>query len=525
MSRRLLQRSLHGAALAALVVMLTACAAGAHRPLGYAAGNDLQTLVAAHAATDARYEPVRDRPWLMVDLALRYRAAEYPARAEPDERRAFVADFLTRAEAQGRVAMAAALARIPPAALADYAARHDLGPGEPRERILGAYAAHADEALAAETARVAALDGAALDAWWQTLQHAIEPSIMSRGRLARQLATAPAVPFIKGWIAYHNWHDYRGPLHADFADSVALAPAMTVPAARSLARADWDLLARYAPIVVQERAADAAYPPAWDQFGTVALTGDTAATARPGVDSATPALYAFIDRKTIQGRPTRQLVYVLWYPRHPALTRFDPEEGDLDGWTVRITLDEHDRPLLLESVSNCGCYYKIFPSATLEAASRSAWPERQADKQLHIERHLADRFDAVVPETVTGLADPRRRIVLYFNAGHHQLVTVRSLDAEAVAALAPAAYTLRAYDELEELPFGDYHASLFGEDGLVRGAHRRECSLLTPSGLYHAGHPRQRETQMIYFDEADFDDPHLLEHYLRLPPDAFGDQV
>ena len=30
---------------------------------------------------------------------------------------------------------------------------------------------------------------------------------------------------------------------------------------------------------------------------------------------------------------------------------------------------------------------------------------------------------------------------------------------------------------------------------------------------------------MIYFDEADFDDPGLLERYLRLPPDAFGDQV
>ncbi|MGE0483909.1 MAG: hypothetical protein AB7Q81_07205 [Gammaproteobacteria bacterium] len=525
MRSRRFRRLLRIAPLAALVVLLAACAAGAHRPLDYAAGNDLQTLVATHTATDARYEPVRDRPWLMVDLALRYRAHDYPAQAPLAARRAFVEDFLARAEAQGRTAMAGALARIPPAALADYAARHELGQGEPRERILGAYAVHAHNALEAEKTRVAALDATALDAWWQALQAAIEPSIMSRGRLARQLATAPAVPFIKGWIAYHNWHDYRGPLNADFDDSVALAPAMTVPGASSIARADWELLARYAPIVVQERKADVGYPRGWDQFGAVALDGSTLDAAQPRVDSAAPALYAFIERKPIQGRETRQLVYVLWYPRHPALTRFDPEEGDLDGWTVRVTLDQHDRPLLLESVSNCGCYYKVFPSATLEAASRAAWPERLADKQLHLEQHLGDAFDAVVPETVTGLADPRRRIALYFNAGHHQLVTVRSLDADAVAALAPAVYTLRPYDELEQLPFGDYHASLFGEDGLVRGAHRRECSLLTPSGLYHAGHPRQRETQMIYFDEADFDDPGLLERYLRLPPDAFGDQV
>ncbi|MCB1747120.1 MAG: hypothetical protein KDK06_08075 [Gammaproteobacteria bacterium] len=525
MSAAVFGRALRLPFLAVLAVLLAACAAGAHRPLDYAAGNDLQTMVAEHGATDARFEPVRDRPWLMVDLALRYRAQDYPASAPLAARRAFVDDFLTRAEGRGREAMAGALERIPPADLADYAARHELGAGEPRERILGAYAVHAHNELEAETTRVAALDAAALDGYWSALQAAIEPSIMSRGRLARQLATAPAVPFIKGWIAYHNWHDYRGPLNADFDDAVALEPAMTVPGASAIARADWELLARYAPIVVQERKAHTEYPGAWDQFGTVGLEGMTLDTAHPSVDSAAPALYAFIERKPIQGRQTRQLVYVLWYPRHPALTRFDPEEGDLDGWTVRLTLDQHDRPLLLESVSNCGCYYKVFPSQTLEAASRAAWPERLADKQFYLEQHLEERFDAVVPEAVDGLADARRRIVLYFNAGHHQLVTVRSLDAAAVAALKPVAYTLRPYDELEELPFGDYHASLFGEDGLVRTAHRRECALLTPSGLYHAGHPRQRETQMIYFDEADFDDPGLLERYLRLPPDAFGDQV
>jgi hypothetical protein len=35
--------------------------------------------------------------------------------------------------------------------------------------------------------------------------------------------------------------------------------------------------------------------------------------------------------------------------------------------------------------------------------------------------------------------------------------------------------------------------------------------------MLSAGQPRQRGTQLIHFDEFDFDDPKLLEKLLRLP--------
>jgi len=518
-------RRLRATLLAAVAALAGACASGATRPPDYAAHDELQAFVAVHGATDARFEPVRDRPWMMVDLALRYHSRNYPETAAGAARRAFVDAFVVQAAARGRAAMGLALERIAPAELARHAAAHGLDTVDPRAAILAGYEGESAGRLTAERAAIATLtEPAAVDYYWQALLEAIEPSIMSRGRVLRRLATAPAVPLVAGWIAYHNWHDYRGPIAPEFAASAAFAPRRIGFDDAGTAH-DRELLARHAPLIVQEHGRHAGYPAEFDQFGTVALVGDDSAGLDPVVDSAKPALYAFLDTKTIQDRSTRQLVYVLWYPQHPALSKFDPEAGPLDGWTVRVTLDQHERPLVVESVSNCGCYYKIFPSDTLEALSAAAWPAPLPSKTFHLEQHLTDSFDAVVPETVHGLAEPRRRIVLYFSAGHHQLVTVRSLDAAGVAALAPRAYTLRAYDELERLPVADHRASLFGEDGLVRKADRRECALLTPSGLYHAGHPRQRETQMIYFDEADFDDPALLERYLRLPPDAFGDQV
>ena len=93
---------------------------------------------------------------------------------------------------------------------------------------------------------------------------------------------------------------------------------------------------------------------------------------------------------------------------------------------------------------------------------------------------------------------------------------------EAVDHAAPQeTYKLIPYEQLENLPFHNYQMSMFDENGLVRNAHRAECTLLAPSGLFHAGHPRQRNTQLIYFDQAPFDDKNLFETYMRMPKNAF----
>jgi hypothetical protein len=59
--------------------------------------------------------------------------------------------------------------------------------------------------------------------------------------------------------------------------------------------------------------------------------------------------------------------------------------------------------------------------------------------------------------------------------------------------------------------------SMFLDNGLVRGAERLEGAIFTPLGMLSAGQPRQRGTQLINWDQFDFDDPRLLERTLRLP--------
>jgi hypothetical protein len=58
---------------------------------------------------------------------------------------------------------------------------------------------------------------------------------------------------------------------------------------------------------------------------------------------------------------------------------------------------------------------------------------------------------------------------------------------------------------------------MFYDNGLVRHAQRPEGVFFTPLGMLSAGQPRQRETQLIYWDQYDFDDPDLLSRLLNLP--------
>ncbi|MGD9602512.1 MAG: hypothetical protein AB7O21_17690 [Gammaproteobacteria bacterium] len=513
------------ACMLAGLVLLVGCATTSHVPAlppqpGLA---DVHRLIRAHAAQDARFQVVTDHPWLQLDLAHRYRLADYPRTADLTARRVFVAQFLRETGEVADRSVALALAKIPREALAAFAAaqqvplRNEDALTAVRDAVLADQRMRREIELA-DLARF--MTPAEIDRYWQDVTGHVEASIMSRGRLARRLLTAPAVPFISAWITYHNRTDFRGPTVPAFAHATEFTLAEGTPPPE-IPPADWALLARHAPVIVQERAEHPAYPATLDRFGTVALR-EHADDVEPTVDADAPALYAFVDRKRVQGREVRQLVYTLWYPAHPHLSRFDPEAGPLDGWTVRLTLDARDQPALVESVSNCGCYYKIFPSAALEAAAAAAFPRRLDGKGFHLEQDVPDRVDAVVPETVATAGGAAHQIVLYFSAGHHQLVSVRTPHTRAGTADAAASYALHPYEILERLPARGHDMGLFGDDGLVRAAHRPECDLLTPSGLYHAGHPRQRETQMIYFDEADFDEPTLLERYLRLPPDAFG---
>ncbi len=236
----------------------------------------------------------------------------------------------------------------------------------------------------------------------------------------------------------------------------------------------------FAPVIYQDLDQD------FDRFGEIVWRNDmvTINTQRPVV--YTYATYAFIN-----DRPALQLNYSIWYtgrlgPNAPRL-----EKGDLDGLTIRITLDDSGYPAMIDTTNNCGCYHFYVPSG---------------DKF----RSIVDvpGLDALKVRTIPeGIPDEPLSVKI--NTGWHQIVRMSARRPQGPT----QSYVLKDYAELESLPHGDgRYESVFDDDGIMKDSYRFEPFLFFPSGVSKVGYMRQRNNQPTkLIGHAHFSDPYLFD--------------
>jgi len=159
----------------------------------------------------------------------------------------------------------------------------------------------------------------------------------------------------------------------------------------------------------------------------------------------------------------------------------------------------------------------VFPAAGLEKLAARQYGAPLKRKHFSLENDVPKKIDVNMPNLVDAGGDGH--VIAAYTAGAHDVASIAPYTG--AGDRAHRTYRLLPYEALENLPFNGGTISMFDEEGLVRSADRLEATLLAASGMYHAGTPRQRGTLMIYFDQADFDDPTLLSRYLRLPAGAF----
>lgn len=280
-------------------------------------------------------------------------------------------------------------------------------------------------------------------------------------------------------------------------------------------------LARFAPALLQQRPTKPNYPPDDDDIGAVSLSGSSK-NILVNIDTARPQVYAYTHKAIVGEKEYLQLVYCWWFPQHPAMSPGDPEAGNVDGATIRITLDTRGRPAILETIQNCGCHIRCFASDDIETRARSEYSAKSTnDNALEKPTDAKPRLDVSGTfESPESNVDPH--LVAVSRAGFHDVVEIQGNLAAVMNTRQIASrqeYQLLPYETLEHLPTNFGHASMFGPDGLVHNAGRLEGWLLAPTGMRSAGQPRQRGTQLICWDALDFDDPHLLEKTLQLPSD------
>lgn len=310
--------------------------------------------------------------------------------------------------------------------------------------------------------------------------------------------------FVKGGIA--RWH---GKVAATYGVPLEQLPregrlqAWGAPEAPRLATAEVAALLRASaanplripePDAGQREALFASFAPQWlidtvdanDLPGTPRFDAAAAAT----VDTTRPALFRRLSHTRFEGEVLLQLNYILWFPARPAASAFDIYAGPLDGVNFRVTLGSDGRPLLFDTIHNCGCYHKFFPLSPLLPAPRphGFWteaplvPQRLEEVGAVPVLHLASRTHYVDRIDFTARSDALR-------------------------------YLWDDYRRLRSLPLEDGgRRSLFDAHGIILRSARPERVLLWPMGIRSPGAMRQWGRHATAFvGRRHFDDPYLIE--------------
>jgi hypothetical protein len=214
------------------------------------------------------------------------------------------------------------------------------------------------------------------------------------------------------------------------------------------------------------------------------------------IDTDKPTVYYYFTPSFFQGEPILQINYVTWTsgrlgPNAPSI-----ERGELDGITLRVSLDNSGDPFLADGINNCACYHFFIP---------------RKDRFQEI-IPISWEFDPVVIDYLPP-DFPEKPIGVRITSGWHQVEDVgTSLSADR-----RKSYKLLPYHLLESIPRGsDESASMFDEEGVGIGSDRIEIYIFFSMGIPRVGAMRQRgrhPTKLV--GRAHFDDPHLFDKNFR----------
>lgn len=215
------------------------------------------------------------------------------------------------------------------------------------------------------------------------------------------------------------------------------------------------------------------------------------------IETKNPTTYTRISFTRFGDEILTQLNYVIWLPARPKTYTLDMLGGFLDGLNYRVTLDAHGLPLLYETVHNCGCYHRLYPTARLLQRKDTGYAEPPL----------------VLPSP--DLDPASERMVVFMASRTHYVQHLYGLPRGKPRK--GGTYRLKPYERLRSLPRPDGGSrSLFSQNSLVPGSERLERILLWPTGVLSPGAMRQWGRHAVAFvGKRHFDDPRLVERIFR----------
>lgn len=447
--------------------------------------------VAAHRVHDAQATPVAGFPYLRADRLLASLGEDHPTGA----------GFTAWVEAMRRLDLQARQhewSNLP------AAAQHALATRSPRGAPLETVASCGQELAAQETATAPAtlLDAVAVPDDYQAWKRALGLYWLSawpikwgverwhHETLATFATPLPDLPVHGQLVRYEPPEASVTPdeVRKILEESSHGPLGLPQPEGRARER----LFAAFAPTwqVDTQGYDDRIGAPTWPEHATTAVV----ATSRPTV-------YRHLSHTRFQGHILAQLNYTVWFPARPFPGgKPDLLGGHLDGVTWRVTLRPDGRPLIDDTIHNCGCYHLFFPTPGLRA--------RSVDAVL--------QEPAFVPQTAPELEPGHGPTLRLSHTAHF----VERVTARPVTQGDSLTYQWAEYDTLRSLAVapGVRH-SLFDEEGIVPGTERGERWFFWTMGVPNPGEMRQwGHHATAFFGRRHFDDPFLMENHFEPAP-------
>jgi len=238
---------------------------------------------------------------------------------------------------------------------------------------------------------------------------------------------------------------------------------------------------RFAPILYQDVVKD------YDLIGKIVWKEN-----QVQVDTGQPRAYFYVSHSFLGGHPVMQMNYAFWYSERAGKNAPVIERGPLDGLSYRVTLGRNGKPVMVDVMNSCGCYYFSVPQ------------KEHIAKVLTKPGEIAPLVPAWLPTE-----NLQSRISLRVNSGWHQVQKVFSGEISATG----NAYSLVPYETLESLLKGKgQYESVFSPAGIMKDSWRIEPYIFFSMGIQSIGYMRQRGHHAIKMvGRAHFTDPDLFD--------------
>ncbi len=230
-----------------------------------------------------------------------------------------------------------------------------------------------------------------------------------------------------------------------------------------------------------------------DRIGTVNLNKNL----EPTIDFHLASAYQHISYTRIKDKILLQLNYSVWFSARPKTSAFDMLGGQLDGITWRVTLSENGKPLLFDTIHNCGCYHLFFPTQHVTILKQTS----------------AFEEPVFIAQTLS-IHDAGRPVIRITNGSHY----IQRVYFDINASINTTHYKLLDSKSLRSLEYdSNEHKSLFGQDGIVKSSQRGERFLFWPMGIPDPGAMRQWGHHATAFvGRRHFDDARLFEKHFSI---------